>query len=271
MITDNQCNTVYFSGLLAEEKKQVYNDLLAVLDKYGVPHRLLPETKDIWCRDYMPVQVSKDKFVRFLFNPDYLATQQDYVTDSRSVCEGIGIKVTDSPLVVDGGNVVSCGDKVVMVDKVFDENPQYTVRQLSSMLEETFQAELIFLPWDVSEPFGHIDGQLRYIGNESVLLTADDEEFLKRIEKRLHHHFKEIYTLHYDVAKPSEGNWAYINWLQTDKVLVLPKLGIEEDEQALVQIGHLFPDYKGRIEQLNANALVEDGGAFNCVTWTLSV
>ncbi len=271
MITDKECNMVYFSALLTKEKKQVYNDLVAVLDKYGVPHGLLPQAKDIWCRDYMPVQVDRDKFVRFTFNPDYLATQQDYVTDSRSVCASIGITATDSPLVVDGGNVVSCGDKVVMVDKVFDENPQYTVRQLSLMLEETFQAELIFLPWDVSEPFGHIDGQLRYVCNESVLLTADDEEFLKRIERRLRHHFKEIHTLRYDVAKPSEDNWAYINWLQTDKVIVLPKLGIEEDEQALTQIGQLFPDYKGRIEQVNANALVTDGGAFNCATWTLRV
>ncbi len=269
MITDNQCNKVYFSGLLSEEKSQVYNDLVTVLDKYRVPHGLLPETKDIWCRDYMPVQVDKDSFIKFVFNPDYLATQQKYVTDSRSVCDGIGIKVTDSPLVVDGGNVVSCGEKVVMVDKVFDENPQYTVRQLSLMLEETFQAELIFLPWDVSEPFGHIDGQLRYIGNDCVLLTADDEEFLKRIEKRLRHHFKEIHTLHYDVANPSADNWAYINWLQTDKVFILPMLGIEEDEQALTQIEHLFPDYKGRIEQVNASALVEDGGAFNCATWTV--
>ncbi|MCI1720935.1 MAG: agmatine deiminase family protein [Bacteroidales bacterium] len=75
--------------------------------------------------------------------------------------------------------------------------------------------------------------------------------------------------LRYKVKEPNENNWAYVNWLQTDKVLILPKFEIPEDEQAFRQIEKLIPSYKGRIEMVDARDLVCHEGCFNCCSWTI--
>ena len=57
-------NRVYFSALLPEVCPVTYNGLVEILDRYGVPHSLLEGTKDIWCRDYMPIQ---SEFFKLLY------------------------------------------------------------------------------------------------------------------------------------------------------------------------------------------------------------
>ena len=58
-------NRVYFSALLPEVCPVTYSGLVEILDRYGVPHSLLEGTKDIWCRDYMPIQTIDNRFVLF--------------------------------------------------------------------------------------------------------------------------------------------------------------------------------------------------------------
>ncbi len=43
-----------------------------VLKKHSISYSYLPGTRDIWCRDYMPVQVEKDRFIEYRYDPDYL-------------------------------------------------------------------------------------------------------------------------------------------------------------------------------------------------------
>ena len=47
---------VYLSELLEERFPDAFNRLTSILKKHGVDYRLLKGTKDIWCRDYMPIQ-----------------------------------------------------------------------------------------------------------------------------------------------------------------------------------------------------------------------
>lgn len=72
MIQDNQCNRVFFSALLRERCPIAFRGLTEVLNKYDVPWSLLEGTNDIWCRDYMPLQVRPNRFVAYNYNPDYL-------------------------------------------------------------------------------------------------------------------------------------------------------------------------------------------------------
>ena len=72
MIKESLCNRVYFSALLPEACPVTYKGLVEVLDRHGVPHSLLEGTRDIWCRDYMPVQMTDHEFVSFDYHPDYL-------------------------------------------------------------------------------------------------------------------------------------------------------------------------------------------------------
>lgn len=61
----------------------------------------------------------------------------------------------------------------------------------------------------------------------------------------------------------------YINWLQTDKVLILPKFNAPEDKQAFEQISTLMPEYEGKIETVDATDLIRHEGCLNCASWTV--
>lgn len=102
-----------------------------------------------------------------------------------------------------------------------------------------------------------------------LLITDDyDTEYYEECSRRLSKVFK-VESLHYEVKDGDSRNWAYINFLTVGKLMILPKLNIKEDEQALSQIKQLYPDCY--IEQVDIEALVADGGGLNCITWCRKV
>ena len=277
MISEFHSNTVYFSDLLPKRCPKTFSGLKEVLDRYGVEYKFLKGTNDIWCRDYMPIQCSHNLFALFRYNPDYLQDSPEHlasITDNLEVSRQIGPNhIFDCRRVVlDGGNAVHGVGKVVMTMKVFEDNPNWSVRELSEYLERCFGADIVFLPWDTSEIYGHTDGIVRIIDSDTVLLTnyaQFDSEMAARFRRILKAHFKHVKELKYKVRKLNENSWAYINWLQTDKVLILPKFNIPEDEQAFRQIEKAMPDYHERIEMVDATDLIIHEGCLNCASWTM--
>ena len=89
-----------------------------------------------------------------------------------------------------------------------------------------------------------------------------------RFRRILQAHFKKVHELSFATAKPHKNSWAYINWLQTEKVLILPKFNITEDQEAYEQIARLMPNYKDRIEMVDATNLIRYEGCLNCASWT---
>ncbi|MCM8771416.1 MAG: peptidylarginine deiminase-like protein [Candidatus Omnitrophica bacterium] len=76
MITDREANLVYFAEYLKKEYPSFFETLTGILRKYGIDFTLLPYTdkncNNLWCRDYMPVQISRHRFVQFKYDPCYL-------------------------------------------------------------------------------------------------------------------------------------------------------------------------------------------------------
>ncbi len=277
MINETLSNVAYFSSLLPERCPKTFGGLKEVLERYGVEYRFLHGAKDIWCRDYMPIQIYGNHFSLFGYHPDYLLDTPEHresITDNLQVsrqCSNTFIS-DQRGILLDGGNVVHSGTKVIMTSKVFEENPGFRVRELSRMLEDSFGARVIFLPWDPNEIYGHTDGIVRIIDEDTVLLTnyaQFDSRMADRFKRCLKPHFKHVKELHFKVSKLNKNSWAYINWLQTDKVLILPKFNIPEDEQAFRQIEKLMPDYKGRIEMVDSTDLICYEGCLNCASWTI--
>jgi agmatine deiminase len=77
--------------------------------------------------------------------------------------------------------------------------------------------------------------------------------------------------LNYTIPKPHKDNWAYINFLQTKDIMIIPTLGVDEDEQALNQLTQFFPSYQqnNRIIPLRTETIIQHGGALNCISWTV--
>ncbi len=77
--------------------------------------------------------------------------------------------------------------------------------------------------------------------------------------------------LKFKVNRKDKRNWAYINFLQTKDLILLPKLKIDEDKQAMEQIEKYYPDYAkdNRIVQIDMSKVIKFGGALNCISWTI--
>lgn len=278
MITDNLTNTVYFSGLLPEKCPILNAHITEALRQHGVSYAYLSETKDIWCRDFMPIQIENDWFVFYKYTPDYLQDKRwlRFQTDPVAVFNNEANKLQSYldksiaiNMIMDGGNVVKCGDTIVMTEKVFAENKDKTRNEVERILRDAFQCDIIFLPWDKNEIFGHSDGVVHYAGNNKVLLTNYDDislfyysRFRKALEKRF-----EVISLQYHAKRKHARSWAYINFLQVGNLILVPQLGLEEDKQALEQIGNALPD----CEMVGVPALeaVRKGGALNCISWNI--
>lgn len=78
MITDKETNFVYVSDKLEAKYKDFYLRLTSEFNESGIPFAILQDTADIWAVDYMPIQVGKNKFIQFVYRPDYLINYKTY-------------------------------------------------------------------------------------------------------------------------------------------------------------------------------------------------
>lgn len=270
MIHDSDANEVWLSPWLRSEFPEIFSGLRAILKKHDVKCETIPQTKDLWCRDYMPIQIDDNRFVCYTYCPDYLtkhASDGQFITDSHKLCRHLQLDAKHTDIIIDGGNIVKVGSRIIMTEKVFAENPQYDRNLLIRELESLFECDLLFLPWDKAEKYGHSDGIVKAISDDTVLMTnyADfDIHMADEIKKRLSVAFN-VETLHYDSRKKDLRSWAYINFLTVGRFIVLPMLNSEYDSQALSQIEACYPDYT--IEQLDVSRSVAAGGGLNCITW----
>ena len=270
MVTDSQTDAVFFSAWLTG--LECWKDIRAALEQFHVPYGLLSDTRDYWVRDFMPVQLSPDVYLQYVYIPDYLRDSAVYRTDGAVCFEKLklsDVRVTKTDVVLDGGNVIKCGDSVIMTDKIFYENRNYDKVALMNELERCFGAELVVIPWDHHERYGHADGMVRYLGDGRVLLTnyGDfDPGFAEKLLKVLSRRY-EVTELCYPVGKPSPYNWAYINYLQVGEVILLPRLDMKEDGMAYERFRALFP--QASIGQVGVKSLVRRGGPLNCVSWNI--
>lgn len=276
MITNYETNKVWISpGLFSSyyiiQCCSCAHTLMGAMERRDIQFNLLPETASplhIWVRDFMPIQVNKEKFVLFRYEPDYLKDHPLYKPDINKILERIDIKVVKSDIVLDGGNVISCGDKVIMTDKIFKENPQYPSDILIDKLKGLLEAEPVIIPWDKYEMYGHSDGMVRYIEPGKVLINNYidyDRSFRKKLISALEPHF-EIKELHF--PSRTKSSWAYLNFLHVGNHIFVPILDVKNDKKALQQIDEAFPSCDV-IPVMYWYKIVRLGGAINCTTWNI--
>ena len=244
------------------------------LESLHIEHRELKHTNDYWCRDYMPVMIFDDgTYSRYKYYPDYLIdkNKSQYITNQNDACKDINLFMpTDMNIIFDGGNYVRCGNKVIITDKIFMENPQWSPTYLLGHLKDSLCADIILLPWDMGDEFGHSDGMVAYIGDDKVLLNScweNKKAYHTRLRKILDPHF-EVIELVYD-CKKDRDSWCYLNYLQLPNAILLPCLSnnadCENDIAAIETFKNIFPNLK--IIPIYAKPLIQEGGALHCVTW----
>ena len=280
MITDKETNTIYFSEKVIEQFPEIATQISDSIKQFGTDCRFLPGTKDIWARDYMPVQVHEGKLIQYTFYPDYLKKYEHLKSEPESICADLNLNTVRSDIVLDGGNVVKSDNCVIMTDKIVIENiHKYTKVQLLKKLKDLFEVEkIVLIPWDHGERYGHADGMVRFIDNETVLLqgyynTRKDlfkDDFIDYLLGSLKENHLKYEFLNIDYTEKINAKFAYLNYLQTKDFMLLPSLGIDKDDEALEEeIKRYFPYYTDKTQKIKMNSIIARGGALNCISWTL--
>jgi len=277
MIDDSRTDTVYFSDKLERRHPALFQELTSILEKHQIRWGIIERTRDIWARDYMPIQIERGRFVKFRYEPDYLRGYEQLRTGNEvlDVLEGKG-QVKKSDLVVDGGNVVSLGSKVAMTAKVYKENPRVSPGQLRTKLCEELEVDEVVIiprePWDV---VGHSDGVLRIVEEGRVATNTYKSEEYRPYRRRLLSKLKRVgleveFVPHVVVPSHTDipsAKGLYLNWLRVGKLLIVPVFGLPEDDSALRSIERIFSDLA--IETVCAEDVSEEGGVLNCIAWNI--
>jgi agmatine deiminase len=275
MIPAWQTDLVYFSDLLPARCPDLWQGLVRVLDEAGVEYRLLGGTRDIWARDYMPVQVAEGDFVLFRYEPSYLDDDEEPVTPDearRAVPPGTSLRLSDINL--DGGNVVASSTRVILTSQVYWENPEYDRLPLRQELARVLRAECILICGDPDDVFGHADGVVRFLDEGRVLVNDYRDvhpDYGEGLEATLRWHGLAVERLPY--APTDEENdgipsaaGCYVNFLRVGRLVVVPAFDMPQDELACRTLERLLPG--ATVVPLRGEGLAREGGVLNCVAWT---
>jgi agmatine deiminase len=276
MLCESETNCVCLATLLEERHPQLFRNLQTLLLSRGILVRSVGNVRDIWIRDYAPVQVADDLLVKFRYTPDYLHGYEHLITGDEVLDSFRDLsRCLHSGIVLDGGNVVGCPGKAILTDKVYKENPGRTRPQLRRQLRELLRAdELIIIPREPFDPIGHADGMVRFLDENTVLVndySDADPEFGDRLNQVLRRHRLQIESLPYcpesptGIAIPSAvGN--FINFLRTARIIIVPVYGIPADLTVMKKLESLIPELP--VVPLDGTALAREGGVLNCITAT---
>ena len=170
------------------------------------------------------------------------------------------------------------GNKAIITDRVFSENPEYGHDELVKRLRELLECEIIIIPaykpeYDFT---GHADGMMRFINADTVLVNNVDQDFvymkkaiLAALEKAHLSYVNLPFFEYKDKEHPDNAVGIYINYLEVGDLIVVPAYGYpgNKDADAVAKLKEVFPNKK--IETIDYNAIALCGGVLNCTTWVV--
>lgn len=279
MIADFETNKVFYSNQSTYTFKVEIIELNRILKDNSIESSKILGTKDYFCRDYMPIQKDKNTFIQFKFKPDYLLNNSElkqYVSDTRHVYRSNSflhnLNIIHSDIILDGGNVIKWKNKIIITDKVFEDNQGIDSNIIIDEISQLLDVEVIMIPkYPDNEPTGHADGLVRFIDDKTVVTICLDEvtenwkaEFMQSLERA----GLRIISLPKPLVE-DENYWGYINFLQTSGLIVLPSLNEINDKSVVTFFLENFKEFK--IEILDAKRIIKEGGVLNCFTWNIQM
>ena len=266
---------LYFSSLLQTNPtyKPAAKRLFDILDNCGEQYCFLPNTKDIWLRDFMPIRTKSGRFVSFKYKPSYLCGFDSITTDfKRDVSGNIDVDYELSEINLDGGNVVfsPSREKAIISDRVFSENPDRSADDLLCELQRLLEAKIIIIPslnskYDMT---GHADGMVRFVDENTVIgnspMSPGGLEF--RIKNTLKRHNISVIDFPYFELGKNSAVGCYLNFLETEKHIFLPVFGNTLDSRAISKAKSIF----GKpVATVNIVEIATQGGCLNCIAWEM--
>jgi agmatine deiminase len=208
------------------------------------------------------------------------------IPDVAQILNRLQIEVESvSYIKLDGGAIEILGDQAIVSDRVLRENSDRSISSLLSEIKDKLSLKkLVVVPQYPDDYTGHVDGIVRFIDENTVLINnekhvLDNTEEPNWYKRKMHNnwfysfamaledHGLKTVTLpmadYIDKEKQAQVG-LYINFLKLQDVIVMPSYEIGEDDQAALI---LEMAYKRPVIRINSKELAKRGGIINCVTW----
>lgn len=265
--------TLYLANCLPQKYPAVYEQIAKACAGFGQEIKPIPHTRDIWVRDFMPVVLPDGKLLEYRYDPDYLQGIGADARGSKSypdfICHKMGLPTTKIEIILDGGNVIMQGKILIMTEKVFYENRnRYNSEELEKELKKQFQVDkIVFIAWDPDDEYGHADSMVRFIDENTVLVNYYYEGYKKLIAP-LEKAGIQVKCLQFTNIDYKQGHlWPYLNFVQTDKLMLYTAIDEYYDKEAKEQFEQHFPNYIGRMRGIMMPEIIVEGGALHCISW----
>jgi len=273
----NQSTVVYVSAKLGPRHGMFMRDMRQALGQHDIELRALKGARDIWLRDFCPIQRHDGVFVSFTYNPDYLRIGYKHLITDWIKVKPLPeqMKLVDCGLVLDGGNVVLQGRSAIVTKKVFDENPTLSHAEVEKRLRDSLELDqLILIPNEDGDIFGHADGMVAWAGSDHVLMND-----YRRLDLMLHRELKKTlmkagldvdeipYVPCFRNGRFPSAEGTYSNLLILPGVVLFPVYGIKADERAMIRIEAVFGNRQ--VVPIRASSVAREGGCVHCVTWEI--
>ncbi|MBA7528607.1 putative agmatine deiminase [subsurface metagenome] len=243
---------------------------------------------NVWCRDYMPIKRTDGQLVQFRYSPGYMTASEKWkkcLAVARDIHKELKIRAIPSNIIMDGGAIEVLGDQAIVSDRVLrDNSPKNKYEVLAEIKDKLKLDRLIVAPEYPYDFTGHIDGIVRFIDSDTVLINDDPLPEKKRKPKNFykgklleqwHYSFQMVFAnvglkvktipmTQFIDGRGKEHLGLYINFLKLDDLIIMPSFERKQDDLAAEKLEDFF---KKKVIKVNSKKLAPEGGLINCVTW----
>lgn len=261
------------------------------------------QVQDIWARDFCPIYFTNNTVCKGLYNPSYFSKGQIIKYADPDEQTGIALanflelqikyfqKAGKDNLILDGGNFIHNGQgSAIVTNRVIADNQNLSIERIREIFKTQLNiSNLIFAPVEPGDETGHIDGMVRFVNEQTILVASYPDnyeigdknisetdykiskQFLDNLSHSLAEQFK-VVRIESSIPKtdtkfPSAfGN--YINFLRIGDIVFLPQYGISQDRKAIDKFKNNFPNLTVVLIRTDIDKLSKFGGVLNCISWT---
>ena len=180
-------------------------------------------------------------------------------------------------IVLDGGAFEVYEDQAIISAVVFEENKCKDAAGKEALLTDIKRLlglkKIHVVPPHPDDEFGHVDGLVRYIDHETVLINdlsnEEPEWWVTSFNIAIGNTGYKTEELPYrpnDKGDAMDAKGIYMNFLKLYDLIIMPAFSFEkEDKAAKETLERLYPGRK--VETIYATDLAKEGGIVNCVSW----